>query len=55
MRFLKKLGIGDFEEHFIEDLLKPQEVEYLNYLTKLETPKQANTDEITPGDDLEKQ
>jgi len=48
MRFLKQLGVGDFEARYVEDLLRPLEARYLTYKTKL--AKTASD----PGDDEEK-
>jgi len=47
MRFLRKIGVAHFEEHYIEDLLVPIEERFINYKTKYTPEKEANI----PADD----
>ena len=54
MRFLKKLGIANFDDHFVEDFLKPLEKRYINYQTLYTPDFEANDDDLI-DDDIEKQ
>ena len=54
MRFLRKIGIADFEKHYVEDFCQPLEERYINYKIKLTEgiTKEANND--IEEDDMEK-
>jgi hypothetical protein len=49
LRFLNKIGFNIAAEHFVEDILKPLEEEYVEYVLKHTPDKKANNDE--KGDD----
>lgn len=52
MRFLIKIGVANFEPHYIEDLLKPLEDRYFDYRTRL-TEEGPVAMENEAGDDYD--
>jgi hypothetical protein len=48
IRFMKKLGVGDFEAHIVDDWIDKYEDRYISYVKKLvpeSTPNEKQQDE----------